>query len=65
MSDANLVDPVNQPEQAAHEVVIELIKSDVLMSSGNSSYGTSRGEQLAESAIAAHKKLTEYYKTLK
>ncbi|SES32844.1 hypothetical protein SAMN04487958_11499 [Vreelandella subterranea] len=64
MSERPLQDPKQYPVDAAHEVVIELIRSEALICSSNNSYGTTRGEQLADAAITAHKKLVEYYKSL-
>lgn len=65
MSDSNFIDPVNNPEQAAHEVILELCRSGAFdQSKVSSSYGSSYGKLVAEAITTAHKSLAQYYKTL-
>lgn len=64
MSEQRVLDPRHGAVYAAHEMVIELVKSGVLEMKTNPGTGTRQGETAAESVIAAHKKLVEYYETL-
>lgn len=63
MSVSSPVDPENNPELAAQEVVLELIKAGYFAPS-NSVNPEGAGQSLAEASIAAHKALRAYYKTL-
>lgn len=59
-----VIDPINRPEEAAHQAVLELVKtsgSDLFRTKGVSE---ASGKNIAEFVVAFHKTLTEHYKTL-
>ncbi|MFL1495080.1 hypothetical protein K0P33_17125 [Pseudomonas sp. ArH3a] len=59
-----VIDPINRPEEAAHQVALELVRAsgaDLFRVKGVSE---ASGKNIAEFVIAFHKTLTEHYKTL-
>jgi hypothetical protein len=66
MAIERLKDPVYSPEEAAHEVIVELCKAQVFgYGPETQTTGRESGAEIAEAIIGVHEKLTEYYKTLK
>ncbi len=58
--------PRSYPEQAAHDIVLELCGSGAFASvNGKPATSKEDGERLAEAVVAAHKRLTEHYRGLK
>ena len=65
MSEQRVVSPKGQPERAAQEVVLALCGTGAFDLGGEyKAISTGDGEALADAIIAAHKKLTAYYKEL-
>ncbi len=61
---SDVASPKRTPVQAAHEVVLELVKAsgpELFRVSGVSEAG---GKKSGDFLIALHKTLTDYYKTL-
>ena len=59
MSERPMINPLIHPELAAQEALLRLIDA----STTEFAHG-SQGEGVAESMIAIHRKLTEYYRSL-
>ena len=65
MSNSASINPVNSPEHAAHEAILELCRSGAFdQTKVSSSYGSSYGKVVSEAIITAHKELTQHYKSL-
>ncbi|MCL7930455.1 hypothetical protein [Halomonas llamarensis] len=65
MSEQHLIHPSDQPESAAQQVLLEMCKAGVFgAGSLQNASSPQAGERLGEAAVAFHKKLTEYYRTL-
>lgn len=66
MSEKRLVNPIDEPEKAAHEVLLEVCRAGVFGAGSLQNAGSAQaGERLGEAAAAFHKKLTEHYRSLK
>lgn len=66
MSEQRVLNPVHSPDQAAHEVVLELCRSGAFgLGPEADAMGTGDGQALGEAVSAAHQALAEYYRTLR
>lgn len=65
MSEAKLVNPVQGPDRAAHEVVLELCRSGAFgIGPEAQAMGPEDGEALGKAVTAAHRAIADYYRTL-
>ncbi len=66
MSEENTVtNPKTSPETAAQEIVLTMIKSGLISSAGQLRSDVEHASLKTDAIIAAHKKLTTYYQSLK